>query len=673
MTMRPTDFQRERVVVLRQQLNTYSHHYHVLDEPLIPDAEYDRLYQELTLLETEFPELVTADSLTQRVGDTPSTEFKQIAHSQPMLSLDNAFNDGDVLAFDQRIRDRLKDASGLNYCCEPKLDGLAVSLVYKQGLLVSAATRGDGHIGEDITHNVRTIKTVPLRLQGGDNIPALLEARGEIYMPRHSFESLNANARKTGGKTFANPRNAAAGSLRQLDPKIAAQRELVFCCYGWGLIDGGELPGTHFDALQQFKQWGLVPSPEARAVATIDAALDYFSQLGARRDSLNYDIDGAVIKVNSRELQQRLGFVSRAPRWAVALKFPAQEELTELLDIDLQVGRTGAITPVAKLKPVFVGGVTVSNATLHNFDEIKRLDVRVGDTVTIKRAGDVIPQVVAVVAERRPANTVPLTEPQHCPVCQSEVERVADEAVLRCSGGLFCSAQRSEAIKHFVARKAMNIDGVGEAVIDQLLANKHINTVADLYTLTKDQLLALEGFAEKSSTNTLAAIAASKATTLPKFLFALGIREVGETTARNLAQHFGSLEALMAADEAALLEVPDVGEVVAHRVQTFFHDEHNRAVIAQLRERGVQWPDVEPPGDGQFAGKTIVLTGSFDSLSRNEAKDRLQAQGARVSGSVSAKTDLVIAGPGAGSKLKKATELNIPVKDEAFLIAALNE
>lgn len=668
--MKPSATQAARVKALHEQLNLWSYHYHVNDAPLVPDAEYDRLYRELQTLEQDFPELIAPHSPTQRVGDKPASQFAPITHLQPMLSLENAFNDGDILAFDKRVRDRLKNITDLVYCCEPKLDGLAVSLVYEHGVLVRAATRGDGRVGEDISLNVRTIKSVPLRLQG-DTWPELLEARGEIYMPQHSFEKLNAAAIAAGTKTFANPRNAAAGSLRQLDPKVTAARELVFCCYGWGEVRGDDLPESHFDMLAQLKRWGLVPSPEAKQLNDIAAVLDYYSDIGQRRSALGYDIDGVVVKVDALTLQQRLGFVARAPRWAIALKFPAQEEMTVLEGIDCQVGRTGAITPVAKLAPVFVGGVTVSNATLHNFDEVRRLDVRIGDTVVIKRAGDVIPQVVSVVLSRRPSDAQPFAEPVGCPECGSTIERVEGEAVIRCSGGLFCSAQRAQAIKHFVSRKAMDIDGVGDSLVEQLLAQKLLATPADLYALSKTQLLALDGLADKSSDNILAAIAASKQTTLPRLLFALGIREVGEATARNLAEHFLTLDALMTATETQLLEVPDVGAVVAHRVVCFFQDEHNRDVINALLAHGIRWPEITPKTDGLFAGKTIVLTGSFDAMSRDEAKEKLLSLGAKVSGSVSAKTSLVIAGPGAGSKLTKAQALAIPVYDEEWLLNAL--
>lgn len=659
---------RKRAEQLRLQLNDYSYYYHVKDQPKVPDAEYDRLYRALQALETAFPELISGDSPTQRVGDKLASQFGQIEHTVPMLSLDNAFSGEELEAFDKRVRDRLKDQPLLYYCCEPKLDGLAVSIRYEEGVFVRAATRGDGRTGEDISHNVRTIKSVPLRLLG-DDFPAVLEVRGEIYMPHAAFEALNARAKLEGTKTFANPRNAAAGSLRQLDPKVAAERQLVFCCYGWGTVDGGELVDTHFGALQQLNHWGLNISAEAQIVEGSAAALDYFNRLGERRSQLDYDIDGVVVKVDSRPLQQRLGFVARAPRWAIAVKFPAQEALTVLQGIDFQVGRTGAITPVAKLTPVFVGGVTVSNATLHNFDELRRLDVRIGDTVVVKRAGDVIPQVVSVVLERRSEAAEIVREPTHCPVCNSDIERVVGEAAIRCSGGLFCNAQRLEALKHFVSRKAMDIEGVGESLIEQLINQQLIQTSADLYRLTKEQLLQLDGLADKSSDNILAAIAASKATTLPRFLFALGIRDVGEATARNLAEHFLDLTAIRVATEAQLLEVRDVGAVVAHRVHSFFGDSHNAEVIESLLDAGIRWPAIELKNDSLFSGKTVVLTGSFDSMSRSEAKDRLLDMGAKVSGSVSAKTDLVVAGPGAGSKLKKAKDLDIPVYDEAWLLA----
>ncbi|WP_210395705.1 NAD-dependent DNA ligase LigA [Motiliproteus sediminis] len=665
---------RQQIVTLREQIDEHNYRYYVLDEPSVPDAEYDRLMAQLRRLEQAHPELVSADSPTQRVGATPLAAFDSVAHEVPMLSLDNAFDAADLRDFDRRVHERLGLAAEqpVIYACEPKLDGSAVSLLYEQGVLVRGATRGDGSTGEDITQNVRTIDSIPLKLRGG-GWPQRLEVRGEIYMPKASFEALNERARAEGSKTFVNPRNAAAGSLRQLDARITASRKLEMCAYSVGLAEGGGLPPTHSEILYQLQQWGLRINAEMAVVEGVEACLDYYQRLGAKRNELPYEIDGIVFKVDELALQQRLGFVSRAPRWAIAHKFPAQEEMTELLGVEFQVGRTGAVTPVARLKPVFVGGVTVSNATLHNMDEVERLGVMIGDTVIIRRAGDVIPQVVSVVEARRPADACPVELPRSCPVCGAAVERAEGEAAARCSGGVSCGAQRKEAIKHFASRKALDIDGLGDRLVELLVDKGLVQNLPDLFSLQHPQVAGLERMGDKSADNLLAAIEASKATTLPRFLYALGIREVGEATARTLAQHFGELEAIQTADEGALLAVPDVGPVVAQHIAVFFQQPHNLEVIAALRAAGVHWPAIEAPGaDTQpLAGKTYVLTGTLEVMSRNDAKARLQELGAKVAGSVSAKTDCVVAGPGAGSKLKKAEELGIPVLDEAGLLALL--
>jgi len=665
----------QQIASLRASLDSWNYQYYVLDDPSVPDAEYDRAMRTLQELEAAHPALVSIDSPTQRVGASPLAQFSQVAHEVPMLSLDNAFNEQDMRDFYRRLQDRLGAASmdggaqAIEFACEPKLDGIAVSLLYRNGVLERGATRGDGSTGEDITQNVRTIRSIPLRLRGVA-YPAVLEVRGEIYLPRAGFEQLNARARELGEKTFVNPRNAAAGSLRQLDARITAQRPLEMCCYGVGLVDGGELPGQHAAVLQRLQAFGLRINAESRVVRGIEACDAYYQDLAERRQQLPYDIDGIVFKVNDLKLQQQLGFVSRAPRWAIARKFPAQEELTRLLDVEFQVGRTGAITPVARLEPVFVGGVTVSNATLHNSDEIERLGLRIGDMVVVRRAGDVIPQVAAVVLERRPEDARPVIFPDCCPVCGSAVERAADEAVLRCMGGLVCPAQQKAAIKHFVSRRAMDVEGLGDKLVDQLVDEGLVANVAGLYQLKREQLLALERMGEKSADNLLAALQNSRSTSLPRFIFALGIREVGEATALNLARHFGSWEALAAASEAELLKVPDVGPVVADHLAQFFDSPSSLAVVAALRESGVHWPDLEvlPPQALPLGGQTWVVTGTLEALGRNEAKAHLQALGAKVAGSVSAKTSCVVAGPGAGSKLTRATDLGIEVIDEqAFL------
>lgn len=657
---------------LRERLETWNYQYYVLDDPTVPDAEYDRCLLRLRELETAHPQLQRADSPTQRVGAAPQDRFRQVIHEVPMLSLDNAFNEQDMRDFNRRLQDRLGTADEpVEYACEPKLDGIAVSLLYRAGLLERAATRGDGTTGEDITHNVRTIGSVPLRLRGS-GYPEVLEVRGEIYMPRAGFEELNARARESGEKPFVNPRNAAAGSLRQLDARITARRPLEMCCYSVGLVAGGELPRHHAQVLQCLQQWGLRINAESRVVRGIDACDEYYRELAARRDQLPYDIDGIVFKVNDLELQQRLGFVSRAPRWAIARKFPAQEEMTRLLGVEFQVGRTGAITPVARLEPVFVGGVTVSNATLHNSDEIERLGVRLGDTVIVRRAGDVIPQVVSVVVERRPPDARVIVFPQHCPVCGSDLERAGDEAVVRCMGGLVCAAQQKAAIRHFASRRAMDIEGLGDKLVEQLVDEGLVGNVAGLYRLRRESLLGLERMGEKSADKLLAALEKSKHTTLPRFIFALGIREVGEATALALARHFGNWEALAAASEERLLDVGDVGPVVADHLRQFFDSEGSMAVVRELRAAGVSWPDIAVDTvDLPLAGQTWVVTGKLEQLGRDDARARLQALGAKVAGSVSAKTTCVVAGPGAGSKLGKAQELGVEVIDEAAFLALL--
>ncbi|GAB1148397.1 MAG: NAD-dependent DNA ligase LigA [Shewanella algae] len=652
-------------------INEHNIRYYVDDNPSIPDAEYDRLMQRLKTLEAEHPELQRSDSPSLRVGGLALAKFEQVTHLKPMLSLDNAFSEEDFAAFHKRVTDRVGEFS---YCCEPKLDGLAVSILYRDGVLERAATRGDGAVGEDITENVRTIRAVPLKLRG-DDYPPLLEVRGEVFMPKAAFEALNERNRVKGDKLFVNPRNAAAGSLRQLDSKITASRALAFYAYALGVVEPESFPlaDTHLGQLQQLKTWGLPVSSEIRLAKDLSEVDDYYRDIMARRSALAYEIDGVVFKVNSIEAQQTLGFVSRAPRWAIAYKFPAQEEMTLLEGVDFQVGRTGAVTPVARLKPVFVGGVTVSNATLHNADEIARLGVKVGDTVIIRRAGDVIPQVVAVVPEKRPEDAKEISFPEQCPVCGSQVERLEGEAVARCTGGLFCEAQRKEAIKHFASRKALDIDGMGDKIVEQLIDKELVESPADLFSLTASALTMLERMGLKSATNLVQAIEAAKQTTLAKFLYALGIREVGESTAANLARHFKELDALKQASVEQLIEVEDVGAIVAQHVAHFFAQPHNLEVIDKLLVAGVTWPAIEAPSEDEqpLKGQTWVLTGTLSQMSRTDAKAQLEALGAKVSGSVSKKTDCVVAGEAAGSKLTKANELGVKVLDEAGLLALL--
>ena len=659
---------------LRKTLRQYEYEYHVLDNPTVPDSEYDRLFHQLKALELEHPEFLTSDSPTQRVGAKPLSGFSQIRHEIPMLSLDNAFSDEEFNAFVKRIEDRLIVLpKPLTFCCEPKLDGLAVSILYVNGILSQAATRGDGTTGEDITANIRTIRNIPLQLLT-DNPPTRLEVRGEVFMPHSGFERLNEYALEHGEKTFANPRNAAAGSLRQLDPNITSKRPLVLNAYGIGIAEGVELPNTHYARLQWLKSIGIPVNPEIRLCNGTNEVLDFYRDIQNKRSSLDYDIDGTVLKINDIALQNELGFISKAPRWAIAYKFPAQEELTVLNDVEFQVGRTGAITPVAKLEPVFVAGVTVSNATLHNGDEIERLNIAIGDTVVIRRAGDVIPQIIGVLHERRPDNAKPIIFPTNCPVCDSQIIRIEGEAVARCTGGLFCAAQRKEALKHFVSRKAMDIDGVGGKLIEQLVDRELIHTPADLFKLDLITLTRLERMGAKSAENALNSLEKAKSTTLARFIFALGIREVGEATALNLANHFKTLDALKAADLEQLQQVPDVGEVVANRIFVFWREAHNVAVVDDLIAQGVHWEivEVKEASENLFKDKTVVLTGTLTQMGRNEAKSLLQQLGAKVSGSVSSKTDFVIAGDAAGSKLAKAQELNITVLTEEEFLEQIN-
>ena len=660
-----------RIAALRQQLNEYSYRYHVLDDPAVPDAEYDRLYRQLVDLEKENPELVTTDSPTQRAGEQPLSEFPEITHELPMLSLDNAFSAAELGAFDKRVRERLELAE-ICYTAEVKLDGLAVSLLFEHGKLVRAATRGDGAVGEDVTLNVRTIDSVPLALRDMDR-PGRLEIRGEVFMSKAGFDELNRRQQAQGEKLFANPRNAAAGSLRQLDPKVTAQRPLQFFAHGTGIIQNIAPPSSHFEALQAMKTWGLPVTPDTERVQGVEQCINFYRALAAKRANLPYEIDGIVFKIDDLALQARMGFISRAPRWAIAYKFPPEEAITEVLDIEVQVGRTGALTPVARLKPVRVGGVTVTNATLHNADEVQRKDVRAGDTVVVRRAGDVIPEVVRALPERRPEVTEPFSMPTRCPVCQSSTQRVEGEAVIRCSGGLHCRAQSVQSIIHFASRTAMDIEGLGEKLIEQLVDTGLVQTIADLYQLERDRVAALERMGEKSADNLLQAIAKSRDTRFDKFLYALGIREVGEATARNLAQRF-DLEEIKAASVEELLEIRDIGPVVAGNIVNFFAAGQNTALLDRIIAAGVNWPsrpEQQDDGAGDLQDKTFVLTGALSALSRAEAKQKLLSRGARVSGSVSGKTDYLVAGEDPGSKLDKAQSLGISILDEAALLELL--
>jgi DNA ligase (NAD+) len=659
---------RQRAGELHRELHEHNYRYYVLDEPVITDAEYDRLLRELQDLEARYSDLIVPDSPTQRVGAAPSQAFGEVRHAVRMLSLDNAFSDEELADFDRRVCERL-EVGAVDYAAEPKLDGLAVSLLYEHGVLTRAATRGDGVTGEDITANVRTIASIPLRL-AGRGIPAILEVRGEVYISHHGFERLNLQAEKDGQKPFVNPRNAAAGSLRQLDPKVTAARPLEFYCYGVGRVEGGALPDRHSGILARLRDWRLRVYDGIERVHGLEGCQAYYLKLEAARATLPFEIDGVVFKVDRLDQQDSLGFVARAPRWAIARKFPAQEEQTRVVGIDVQVGRTGALTPVARLEPVFVGGVTVTNATLHNEDEVHRKDVRVGDTVIIRRAGDVIPEVVRVLREQRARGARVFHLPKHCPECGSAVERVEGEAVARCSGGLFCPAQRREAIKHFASRRAMDIDGLGDKLVDQLVEKALIHDVSDLYQLEVEQIAGLERMAQKSASNLVQALEKSRATTLERFIYALGIREVGEATARVLAEEFGELESLMSANVETLKAVRDVGPIVSQHITGFFREPHNREVIQRLRRAGLHWETVKSGGPRPLAGKTFVITGTL-SMPRGELKARLQAAGARVSGSVSKKTDYVVAGADPGSKYDKAQALGIEILDEAACMKLL--
>jgi DNA ligase (NAD+) len=656
----------------RQTLENYNFEYYVNDNPTVPDAEYDRIMKALIALEKQHPQLISADSPSQKVGGAALDKFEQVTHEVPMLSLDNGFDESDLFAFEKRVNDRLNKSEDIEFSCEPKLDGLAVSILYEKGVLVRAATRGDGQVGENITQNVKTIANVPIKLRG-DDIPERLEVRGEVFMPKAGFEQLNIEQQKKGAKVFANPRNAAAGSLRQLDSRITAKRPLLFYAYSTGLAseDAFESLSRHSERLSSLAKWGLPLCKEVSTATGAQACVDYFNKIGQIRNDLSYDIDGVVFKVNDMIFQQRLGFVAKAPRWAMAQKFPAQEEMTRLQDVEFQVGRTGAITPVARLEPVFVGGVTVSNATLHNQDEIDRLQVKIGDTVVIRRAGDVIPQVVSVVTAKRDGGEHDIHFPETCPVCESAIERVDAEAVARCTGGLVCSAQRTQAIIHFASRKAFDIDGLGDKIVEQLVNANLIQNPADLFKLDLPKLIGLERMGEKSAVNLLRSLDKAKQTTLAKFLYSLGIREVGESTARNLALHFYTLDAIKQADIDALQEVQDVGKVVAEHLFNFMQEAHNLEIIDSLIECGVSWPDIEKADESKqpLLGKTIVLTGTLSQMGRSEAKAKLQELGAKVSGSVSAKTDLLIAGDKAGSKLTKAQGLGIETWDETAMLS----
>ncbi len=667
----------QRVQELHRLLHHHAHRYYVLDAPEIPDAEYDRLFRELQAIEAAHPELLTPDSPTQRVGGKVLDHFASVRHAVPMLSIrtETDTEASGAEAFDARVRRELgltESDPPVEYAAEPKFDGLAINLRYEQGVLVQAATRGDGEVGEDVTQNIRTIGQIPLRLPAG--VPPVLEVRGEVYLRRDDFETLNERQREKGEKTFVNPRNAAAGAVRQLDPKIAAQRPLSFFAYGLGEVTPGSVEAlSHYIWLLLLKNWGFPVCEHVELVCGAAELVTYHQRIGALRDSLPYDIDGVVYKLNRLALQQQLGFVTREPRWAVAHKYPAQEMLTTVQAIEVQVGRTGKLTPVAKLAPVFVGGVTVTNATLHNEDEARRKDVRVGDTVIVRRAGDVIPEVVAVLPEKRQPGAEVFTMPRVCPVCGSAAVREDDEADYRCTGGLFCSAQRKQAILHFAQRRAVEVEGLGEKLVDQLVDGGVVKTLPDLYRLGLVALASLERMADKSAQNIVDALEKSKQTTLPRFIFGLGIRHVGEATAKALARHFGELDAIIDASEEQLLQVPDVGPIVAQSIHTFFQQAHNREVVEQLRACGLRWEEGEPSPAAQLplAGKTFVLTGTLPTLSREQAKEMLEAAGAKVAGSVSKKTDYVVAGEEAGSKLDKARGLGVAVIDEAGLQALL--
>ncbi len=661
----------EEIEGLREQLNYHNYRYHTLDAPEISDGDYDRLFQQLKKLETEHPELITEDSPTQRVGATPLDAFSQVTHERPMLSLDNAFGEDDMREFDRRVRTRLQSEEPISYACEPKIDGVAVSLLYEGGRLVRGATRGDGATGEDITQNVRTIEAIPLSLRG-NGYPERLEVRGEVYFPRSGFDKMNADALSAGTKVFANPRNAAAGTLRQLDSRLTAKRPLTMFAYSVGVVEGGSVPESHTDILAQLALWGLRINPLMEAVEGVAACLDYYERLSVMRPALDYEIDGVVFKVNTIAQQTALGMLTRTPRWAIAHKFPAEQGVTVLKDVEFQVGRTGAVTPVARLEPVAVGGVTISNATLHNMDEIARLDICVGDTVVIQRAGDVIPKVISVALDKRPALAKEIEMPATCPACGSEVLKPEGEVIARCTGGLECPAQRKESIRHFASRLALDIEGLGDKLVEQLVEAELVHSPADLFELTEAKLIGLERMAPKSANNLLAALEKSKATTLPRFIYAMGIQEVGESTARSLAQFYGNIEEIRHASSESLQEVPDVGPIVAEKIAHFFLQDVNARVIDALLAAGVHWEEIESAENPQaLIGQTFVLTGTLTNLTRTEAKARLLSLGAKVSGSVSAKTSYVVAGDAAGSKLTKAQTLDIPILSEDELLSLL--
>jgi DNA ligase (NAD+) len=662
------------IKALRTEVDHHNYLYHSLDSPKLTDSEFDQLFRRLMELEQQYPELITPDSPTQRVGSDPLSEFEQVRHRLPMLSLGNAFSADDLRDFDRRIKNRLDSEQDQAFTCEPKIDGVAVSLLYEDGLLVRGATRGDGTSGEDITANVKTIDAIPLRLRG-ESYPSTLEVRGEIYISKSGFAKMNESASREGEKLFVNPRNAAAGSLRQLDSRLTAKRPLTMFCYSVGMVEGGDLPSRQGEILQSLQEWGFRTNPLVETVTGIEKCIEYYNRMLSTRNELPYEIDGVVIKVDDIGLQDQLGLLTRTPRWAIAHKFPAEEAATIVEDVEFQVGRTGAVTPVARLKPVFVGGVTISNATLHNMDEIDRLGLMVGDEVIIQRAGDVIPKIVRVLEESRPPDAREIQLPQLCPACGSDVVIAVGEVVARCTGGMYCSAQRKENIRHFASRLAMDVEGLGEKLVYQLVDEDLIQTSADLYRLRVEDLTPLERMAPRSANNLVEALERSKQTTLPRFIYSLGISEVGESTAASLARFYGDLDAIMAADEESLQQVPDVGPVVAGKIAVFFRQAHNREIIESLRQSGITWPASErvPEKAQSLEGQTFVLTGSLSSMSRNEARAKLQALGAKVSGSVSGKTSHVVAGEAAGSKLKKAEELGIEILSEEDLMALFNE
>jgi len=664
---------QQQIQQLSELLEEYNYQYYVLDAPSVPDAEYDRVFKALKQLETEHPALLSANSPTQKVGGAALSKFEQVTHQLPMLSLDNVFDSDSLNDFMQRVIDKSALAETA-FCIEPKLDGLAVSIIYENGLLIQAATRGDGLTGENVTENVKTITNLPLKLRG-ENIPALLEVRGEVFMLKAGFNKLNAGLIKAGEKAFVNPRNAAAGSLRQLDSKVAASRPLGFYCYAVGVFEG-ELANSQYQRIEQLKGWGLPVSSEVKRVVGEQACHDFYANIAQKRSSLAYEIDGVVYKVDDIQLQQKMGFVARAPRWATAYKFPAEEAVTVVENVEFQVGRTGAITPVAKLRPVFVGGVTVSNATLHNKDEIERLGILIGDVVVVRRAGDVIPQVARVVLEQRDLEKIKeIVFPETCPVCDSDVERIEGEAVTRCTGGLFCEAQRKQAIKHFASRKALDIDGLGDKLVELLVDHNMIKDPSQLFSLTVQQLSSLPRMGDTSAKKLVNSLQISKKTTLARFLYSLGIREVGEATAANLALHYKTLEAIKKAGIESLKSVSDVGEIVAKHLYYFLRQDHNLEVIDQLVTAGVHWPEIEAVDESDLLllDKTFVITGSFDAMSRNDIKAALQALGAKVAGSVSKKTNTLVAGAAAGSKLAKATELGIEILDESAVLKLLGK